>query len=158
MRSRAWPGYAAGLWAMLFGLLSVYWAAGGRLGEGTIGAAVEGPALARDPAFVALLWVTAALKIAAGLLGFALTGRMFRWAPRWMLLTAGWGAAALLALYGVANSIQHLLIAMGLIDMPAGLGWAALPWHLLLWDPVWLAGGLFFTLAVLYYRANPSQH
>ncbi|HEX7746207.1 MAG TPA: DUF3995 domain-containing protein, partial [Micromonosporaceae bacterium] len=86
VRPGGWSGYAACLWALTFAMVSFYWAAGGRLGEGTIGAAVEGPALARDPAFVALLWATAVLKILAAVLALALVGKILRWVPRWLVL------------------------------------------------------------------------
>ncbi|WP_255435754.1 hypothetical protein [Salinispora sp. H7-4] len=52
-RRGSWAGYGAGLWSLSFAGLSFHWAAGGRLGQGTLGPAVEGPALAREPAFVA---------------------------------------------------------------------------------------------------------
>ncbi|MFG3689809.1 DUF3995 domain-containing protein [Micromonospora sp. NPDC047740] len=150
-RAGPWAAYGACVWSVLFAALSFYWAAGGRVGTGTIGPAVEGPALAREPGFVALLWATAVLKLVAAALALALVDGRPRWLPRWMLLLAGWGAAALLSLYGVANLAQHLLIVAGLVEVPAGLGRAALPWHLLLWDPVWLSGGLLFTLAAIRY-------
>ncbi len=151
VRPGAWAGYGACLWSMLFAALSFYWAAGGLVGAGTIGPAVEGPALAREPAFVALLWATAVLKLIAAALAFALLRQRPRWAPRWLLLLAGWGAATLLSLYALANLVQHLLIVAGVVDVPAGLGRAALPWHLLLWDPIWLSGGLLFNLTAIRY-------
>lgn len=152
-RPGAWAAYGACLWALLFAALSFYWAAGGRIGEGTIGAAVEEPALAREPAFVALLWATAILKVIAAALALALV-RGVSGLPRWLLLVAGWGAAGLLMLYGLANLTQHLLIVAGWIKVPAGLGEAALPWHLLLWDPIWVTGGVLFTLAAIRYTVQ----
>lgn len=155
-RRGSWAGYGAGLWSLSFAAVSFYWAAGGLLGQGTIGPAVEGPALAREPAFVALLWTSSVLKLIAAPLGLALaTGRPRR-VPRWMLLLAGWGAAALLSLYGVANLAQHLLILAGAVDLPAGLG-SALPWHLFLWDPVWLSGGALFTFAALSFTRSSRK-
>nr|QRG34985.1 DUF3995 domain-containing protein [Micromonospora sp.] len=157
VRPGAWAGYGACLWSLLFAALSFYWAAGGLVGAGTIGPAVEGPALAREPVFVAVLWATAVLKLIAAALAFTLVRRLPRWAPRWLLLLAGWGAATLLSLYGLANLAQHLLIVAGVVEVPAGLGRAALPWHLLLWDPIWLAGGLLFTLTAIRYAKLTSR-
>ncbi len=155
-RRSSWAGYGAGLWSLSFAGLSFHWAAGGLLGQGTFGPAVEGPALAREPAFVALLWTTAVLKLIAAPLGLALaTGRPRR-TPRWVLLLAGWGTAALLSLYGVANLAQHLLIVAGVVDLPAGLG-SALPWHLFLWDPVWLSGGALFTFAAISFTRSSRE-
>ncbi|KAB1910126.1 DUF3995 domain-containing protein [Micromonospora sp. AMSO1212t] len=155
VRPGSWAGYGACIWALLFAGLSFYWAAGGLVGQGTIGPAVEEPALAREPAFVALLWGTAVLKLLAAPLGLALATGRPRWVPRWLLLLGGWGAAALLSLYGLANLTQHLLIVAGVVDLPAGLG-SALPWHLFLWDPVWLSGGALFTLAAISYTRPPG--
>jgi hypothetical protein len=143
-------GYAAAGWALAFTGLSVYWAAGGTVGEGTIGTAIERVAVAREPAFVLLLWVTAGLKFMAVLLALAMIGRIFRRVPRWMRLTAGWVAAVLLLGYGLANLVQHLLMWTGAVAVPDGLGSAALPWHLLIWDPVWIVGGVLFTLTAIY--------
>ncbi|SCF03555.1 Protein of unknown function (DUF3995) [Micromonospora viridifaciens] len=157
VRPGAWAGYGACVWSLLFAALSFYWAAGGLVGAGTIGPAVEGPALAREPAFVAVLWATALLKVVAALLALALLRQLPRWAPRWLLLLAGWGAAGLLSLYALANLAQHLLIVAGVVEVPAGLGRAALPWHLLLWDPIWLAGGLLFTLTAIRYARLTSR-
>ncbi|MDI6099267.1 DUF3995 domain-containing protein [Actinoplanes sp. NEAU-A12] len=152
-----WTGYAAAVWALAFTALSVYWACGGTVGEGTIGAAIEGSAVAREPDFVLLLWVTAVLKFMAVLLALTLIGRLFRWVPRWMRLTAGWVAAVLLLGYGLANLVQHLLMWTGAVAVPDGLGSAALPWHLLLWDPIWIVGGILFTATAIYASSKPRR-
>jgi hypothetical protein len=65
---------------------------------------------------------------------------------------ATWPAGVLLALYGVALLVQHGLMAAGVTDIPSGLGRTALLWHLLVWDPFWLLGGILFALAGWYYR------
>jgi drug/metabolite transporter (DMT)-like permease len=52
----------------------------------------------------------------------------------------------LLLLYETAESIQHLLMAVGVIDRD-GLDDAAVYGHLLLWDPWWILGGVLFALA-----------
>jgi hypothetical protein len=53
-----WTGYAACLWAGLFAVISLYWAAGGTRGAETIGDAITDPALAREAGIVAFLWTT----------------------------------------------------------------------------------------------------
>ncbi len=40
----------------------------------------------------------------------------------------------------------------GLRDTPEVLGEQAARWHLLLWDPVWLLGGVLFLAAALHHR------
>lgn len=148
-------GYAACIWALAFAAASFYWAAGGTAGAETIGPALAGLALARDPEFVAILWITGALKAVAGLLALALTGarpgRLPVPLPRWMLLLAGWAAAAGLILYGGASFVQHALMVAGAVAIPAGLGATGARWHLLLWDPWWLLGGTLFAIAAWGY-------
>lgn len=146
-----WPGYAACAWALLFAVMSFYWAAGGTAGAETLGEAITGPALARDPGFVALLWVTGVLKALGGLVALALVQPWDHAAPRWVLLTAAWAGGALAALYGGASMIQHGLMVASVIPIPTGLGATAARWHLFFWDPWWLTGGLLFLVAGWYY-------
>jgi hypothetical protein len=151
-RPTGWAGYAACAWAFVFAALSFYWAAGGTAGTATIGPAIAQPVLARDPTWVALMWGTVALKVLAGLLALTLVRPWGRLVPRWLLLTAAWGAGALMALYeGAASWVQHGLMAAGVLSTPEGLGATALHWHLVLWDPWWLVGGILFALATWSY-------
>src|SRR5262245_37297611 len=146
-RSLAWAGYAAAIWALLFAATSFYWALGGRIGVETVGEAITKPALAGDPAIVALVWMTGVLKVIAGGVALALVQPWGRRIPRWALQLAGWGTSVLLLVYGAANLAQDVLIVGGVIPTPVGLGAVAARWHLFLWDPWWLLGGLLFALA-----------
>jgi hypothetical protein len=151
-------GYAACLWALLFAALSFYWAAGGTAGGVTIGPSLERLGRTRDPEFVVILWATGALKVGVGALALALTQPWGRRFPRWALLTAAWSAVAILALYeGAASLVQHALMVSGVIATPAGLGATAARWHLYLWDPWWLLGGVLILVAAReYQRATRS--
>lgn len=135
-------------------------AAGGTAGTATIGPGLTQPVLARDPPWVAIMWGTVALKGLAGLLALALVCPWGRLVRRWLLLTAAWGAGALLALYeGAASRVQHGLMAIGALSIPARLGATALRWHLLLWDPWWLLGDLLFVAAAWsYQRRSRGRH
>jgi len=86
--------------AFVFAGVSFYWAAGGMAGVHTLGGPIEKMATARDATFVTILWATAILKVAGGVLALALIRRGVRKIPRRWLLRAAWAAAALLALYG----------------------------------------------------------
>lgn len=158
----AWAGYAACAWALLFAALSFYWAAGGTLAVETNAPAITRPVLAREPGWIALLWATGALKAVAGLLALALVRPWGMVLPRRLLLAGGWAAFAIMALYeGAASLLQHALMVAGLIATPAGLGATSARWHLLLWDPWWLLGGILFGLATWRYqqRSSPApQH
>jgi Protein of unknown function (DUF3995) len=144
-------GRAAAAWAILFALLSLYWALGGTAGGGTLGVELERLAVERDPAVVLALWASVLFKLAGAGIVLALVESR---GPRRPLLALVWLAGAAMTLYGLANLVQHALMATGAIATPAGLGTAAVPWHLALWDPIWIAGGvLFLATAWLVGRA-----
>ncbi|MGH9186572.1 MAG: DUF3995 domain-containing protein [Acidimicrobiales bacterium] len=148
-------GYAACVWAVLFAAVSFYWAAGGTIGVETNAPAITRPVLDREPGAIAMMWATGLLKIVAGALALALVRPWGRTAPRWLLLTAGWGAAAVMGLYeGLASLVQHALMVADVIDTPSGLGERSARWHLGLWDPWWLVGGVLFALATLSYQRS----
>ncbi|HVA91200.1 MAG TPA: DUF3995 domain-containing protein [Chloroflexota bacterium] len=151
-----WAGFAAAAWAFGFAAISFYWVAGGTLGSETIGPAITRPIASGDPGWIALLWATAALKVIAGLIALAVVRPWGRRAPRRLLQTTAWIACAVMALYeGIASLADHLLMVTGVISTPSGLGQTALHWHLLLWDPWWLVGGLLFGVVALTARALP---
>jgi hypothetical protein len=55
--------------------------------------------------------------------------------------------AVVLLVYGAAGLIDHLLMVTGAIDTPLDLGSTAAAWHLGLWDPYFILGGVLFWLA-----------
>ncbi|MGW4823086.1 DUF3995 domain-containing protein [Streptomyces sp. NPDC004227] len=66
----------------------------------------------RDPGFIAVVWITGALKIAGALFSLSLVRPWGRVVPRPLMLTAGWGGAALLTVHGALQ-----------------VGSLVLPWH-----------------------------
>jgi hypothetical protein len=48
------------------------------------------------------------------------------------------------------NLIQHALMKTGVVPVPRGLDAQALPWHLWLWDPYWILGGLLLLFAARF--------
>jgi hypothetical protein len=94
-----------------------------------------------------LLAVTGVLKVLAGLVALALVRPWGRVVPRRLLLVAAWGPAAIFCLYAAANFVDHGLMESGARSIPDALGADALRWHLLLWDPWWLLGGILFAAA-----------
>jgi hypothetical protein len=153
--SPAWAGYAACAWALAFSGISFYWAAGGTSGGETIGPAIT--KLAHDPAFTAILWSTGALKLVGGVLALALVQPWGRRLPRRLLLAAAWGGGILMILYGGGSWSQETLMVIGVIPIPSGLGHTAALWHVLLWDPWWLLGGILFVLAAWHSRVVRSN-
>jgi hypothetical protein len=118
----AWAGRAACAWAVVFALLSVYWAAGGLLGGETLGVEIDRLAHEREPGFVGGLWAAAALKAIAAALALAMTEAWGRRLPRRPLLVLGWATGAGITLYAVANLSQHALMASGAISTPGASG------------------------------------
>lgn len=147
--SPSWPAYAAAAWGLLFGLLSLYWAAGGTWLLDTIGEAVTAPILESDPLMVAILWASVLVKFIGTVAALALVQRWGRAFPRWFLLSGGGLAAGLLVLYGGAGIVQQTLMAVGLVEVSATFA-PVLYWHLFLWSPYWLLGGVFFGLATVH--------
>jgi Protein of unknown function (DUF3995) len=129
--------YLAAAWALIFAAMSFYWAAGGTIGASTVGATAN----PTDPAFVALVWGTGVLKAMAALIVLAL---MRGANPRWLWLTGTATAGTIITLYGAANLGARALMALGVIATPPAMHTALAGWHLYLWDPWWLAGGLLF--------------
>lgn len=153
-----YAGYAACVWAFAFAAVSFYWAAGGTVGADTIGPALTSLALARDPEFIAILWATGVLKVIAGLFALTLIPPWGRRIPRWLPLLAGWSTGVALMAYGVASFVQHALMLTGIIGTPEGLGAVAARWHLLLWDPWWLLGGILFAVAAWHHGRATLRH
>lgn len=148
IRGLKWSAYAAAVWAFLFALMSFYWALGGTAGVETLGSAFSDPAVIGDPLFVAFVWITGFLKLLSGVLALALVQAWGRRIPRRFLLFAVWGIGIVLAVYGAALLVQHALMVTGVSDIPSAIGsMAAARWHLFVWDPYWLLGGILFLVA-----------
>ena len=156
-RTAGWAVHAAAAWALVFAAMSFYWAAGGTLGSSTMSDAIVEPARAREPRFVALLWTSGALKAIAGLLALALVRPWGRLLPRWVPLTATWVAGVGMLLYGAANLAVRAAMAAGLLATPGSMHSDAARWHLLLWDPWWVLGGVLFVLAAWSSRRRGSH-
>lgn len=150
---RTWAAHAAAVWAFAFATASFYWAAGGTFGMNTLGNTIEGLA-AQSAWFTAAVWVTGALKAAGGMLALALVRPWGELLPRRLRLVAAAGAGGVMALYALANLGARAIQAIGLIPTPASMDTAAAWWHLLLWDPWFLVGGLLFLLAAWQFHAS----
>lgn len=152
-----WFAYAACIWAFIFAAFSFYWAAGGMIGAETLGEGIARLAAARDPELITLTWITGVLKVIAGLLALALVQRWGHVFPRWLLRLAAWGAGLLFLGYGIANVIQHAMMILDPSQIGELLGSVnAVRWHLALWDPFWMIGGLLFIAAAYTFGRESS--
>lgn len=155
-----WAAYAASAWAFLFALPSFYWAAGGIGGlASTVSPELAWLAEERVPWFVAVLWITGALKVLAGLLALALVRGWGRFLPHRMLLTLAWGAGTLLAFHGALFIGAGSLMLGGLTPGPPSSGpWEVVRWYTFVWGPWFVLGGVLFTVAGWsYLRDLPGR-
>ena len=102
-RRWVWTGYATFVVGLLYALVSAYWAAGGDTGLDELGGKLAELARARDPLLIGVVWVTAVLKVVAATLGLALVQPWGRRLRRWTLLTASWGATAVMVMWGARS-------------------------------------------------------
>ena len=145
------PVWGAFLWSSLFGLASLYWAAGGTVGISTLAQSIQDAAHDDDAAMLTMTWITGVLKIMGGLLALMAIRPIGDGRIRTVLLVLLWGVGALYTLYGLLGFIEKLLMALGILDVPSGLGEGAVIWYLLLWEPFWILGGVLFLLTALRF-------
>lgn len=129
-------GYAAFVWSTLFTLIHVYWAAGGTLG-------FEGKTMGKALFIINL--VAIALCIIAAFTALALVQAWGRRFPSWLLLTSAWGACVVLGLRGCVGIIQSLLDSESLSLL------------LVIIEPFFLLGGIFYGLLAFLYTSNNKK-
>jgi hypothetical protein len=140
------PALAACLWAVAFGLLSLWWAAGGELGLSTLAHAIQDAARDGDKDMLRTTAITGWLKIGAGLLALWSLNPVGGRRLRAVGLSLLWGCGVLFALYGLVGLAEKLLMGLGALAVPAGLGTDVVWWYVLLWEPVWILGGTLFLM------------
>ena len=159
-RPTPWAAYAACAWAFVFAVPSFYWAAGGTTSlDSTVSPDLLRLAYDRVPWFVAVLWITGAMKVFAGLLALALVRRWGRTFPYWLLLPLTWGAGTLLAWHGGLFVVAGSLMLGGFVPAPEDPGlWTVIRWYTFLWGPWFVLGGMLFMVAGwAYLRGLPDR-
>lgn len=139
--------YAAAVWGFAFAALSAYWGLGGELGVAHLGVAIREQVEAHDRGFLVLVWFSVVGKVIAALIALALVRAWVRGLPRRLLRVAAWALGVGFTLYGGAGIVQAALITADVLDAPRSQGEGAVIWYLLLWEPIWLLGGLCFLAA-----------
>ena len=97
------------------------------------------------------------MKLLPGLLALALVQPWGRVLPHGVLHVVAMTVGGLLILYGGADLVDHGLMAAGVIHTPVVLGQTAVRWHLLLWDPWWVIGGLLMIATARSVNARTER-
>jgi hypothetical protein len=100
LQSTAWAGYAACVWALVFTAPHIYWAVGGT--TGLAGHSMTGALLVVNLVAIPLCLLAAGVALAA----VQSWGEVI---PRWLLLTAVWGAGVVLSVRGIVGLTQRVL-------------------------------------------------
>ncbi len=130
---------------MAFGLVSAYWALGGLLGVDQLSPALRDQEERRETAFVAILWVTAVLKVIGGLVPLALAFDLWRTISRRVVAMLTWLGGVLLTLYGIGDILSGTVRAIG-EDSGGAI------WYAVLWGPIWLVGGILYLGTAWFHR------
>jgi Protein of unknown function (DUF3995) len=146
-RSANWPAYAACVVALVYAVVSFYWAFGGTAGIGTLGGRLEELGRAGDPVVLWLAGVAGVLKVAGAVLALALVRPWGRVVPRRVLLGAAWVGAVVLVGYGGLYVVGGALALGGVVEVAGAGDRAALWWHVLVWDLWFLVWGVLLGMA-----------
>lgn len=145
------------VWSLVFGLISLYWAAGGTIGISTLAQTIQDAARNEDAAMLILTAFTGVLKIGAGLVALATIQHWGRRIPQRWLLVLVWGVGGVYTLHGVANFIDKVLMATGLRSIPDAMGDDAVIWYLVVWEPFWILGGVLFLLTAWDFQRSTGS-
>jgi hypothetical protein len=125
-------GYSAFVWSVIFGLVHVYWAFGGTAG-------FEGRAM--NETLLIINWIAIVLSVVAAILAHAMVHAWGRRIRSWILLTLSWGATIVLGSRGVLGISETLLNPE-----------LEIPLLVMIFEPLFLIGGILFGLLAVIYR------
>ena len=138
--------YLACAWALIFAVPSFYWAAGGTFGLSTLGEEITN--LQSESWFAIFVWLTAFVKVALGIVVLMLLKIYKHTLFNKLARIAVWTAGIVCIVYGSLNLSARLIMSLGLIPTPDAMHSTAATWHLILWDPWWMLGGILLVMAV----------
>lgn len=136
----------------LFAVVSLYWAVGGSALLDTVGGALEAQGRAGNPALIAVVWVSVALKLVAAVVGVVVVRRWFPGLIGRLAVVVAWTAAVILTAYGGLLTVGGLLVVSGVIHASPDADLRAIRWHAFLWDPWFLIWGVLLSVALIQAR------
>jgi hypothetical protein len=133
-----------------FGVLSLYWAAGGTLGVDQLAVSLQERADERETGFIAVVAATGIAKLLGGIVPLWLVFRPHSRRGEKVLLFLCWAAGALLAFYGLTDIVAgSIRAALGTMENAI--------WYAVLWGPTWLLGGVLFLMTAWTFAAERRQ-
>lgn len=97
------------------------------------------------------------MKVGGAALALALVQPWGRRLPRRSLLLVAWGAAVVLAVYGVLQLTGVVLVALDVVDPSEPMGTRVLLWRGLLWEPWFVLCGVLLGLAARSGHRRPPR-
>lgn len=146
------PTWGSLIWGLLFGGLNLAWSLGSRLLVDHLAVSIQDDVAKGEQSLMIMNTIGGLGKIALGLLAFATITRLRPHLPHglvtWTLLISG----TLMAMYGTINWMQMLQMEVGFTDVSESIGTENVRWYLLLWEPLWIIGGLMLFWAGQVFR------
>ncbi|MBE9376531.1 DUF3995 domain-containing protein [Saccharopolyspora sp. HNM0983] len=144
--AKPWSARAAAVWAFAFAALNVFWAFGGTTGAHPF---EQQP----DPLLLPANLGAALVKVLLGLLALAAVAPWGARLPGLLVSGVNVAAGLVMTLHGLFGLVGNALVLSGALD----LGRPVTHWYwyfVLVWDPVWLLGGVLFLLTAAVARAR----
>ncbi|GGP16133.1 DUF3995 domain-containing protein [Oceanobacillus neutriphilus] len=139
-RSLDFLGYAAFIWSVLFGLIHVYWAFGGIL-------LFDGQSMKIGSLLFFINIAAIILSVLAAILAFAFVQAWGKKIPSWMLLSAAGTACGVLGIRGSVGIWQTFQLSIN--DIPL---------ILLIFEPLFVAGGILYGALAVVYRLSQQRN
>ncbi|WP_289603599.1 DUF3995 domain-containing protein [Arthrobacter sp. zg-Y877] len=141
---------------MLHAGFSLYWALGGPWLLDTVGRWAVQESTESPVRTGLLLGFVALLKAAAAVIPTAAAYGRIRWPGLWRAVS--WVGAAVLVLYGGANTVVSNAVLAGLIRPAAGYDRTATIGHAWLWDPLFLLWGVALLGYLMLSHSGRRKH
>lgn len=138
--------YGGCAWWVAVAGASLYWAAGGTTGVGTLWGGDRVLSGAREQWIVSLLWIAGAVKLVPAVLALTLARRWRGYGLSRVVQASAWLLGLTLVPYVAVEAAVRGLVRFSALD-PAQVEPTAIAWGLLFWNPWWVIGVVLFCAA-----------